>query len=58
MEKINEKTLEVLNDIISYYQAIPLSCSPANSRIYEIEKIIAGLTAAKFDIARKLSAAK
>lgn len=58
MEKINENTLEVLNDVISYYQSISLSGSIANSRIYEIEKIISGLTAAKFDIARKLSAAK
>lgn len=58
MEKINDKTIEVLNDVISYYQSISLSGSIANSRIYEIEKIISGLIAAKFDIARKLSASK
>lgn len=58
MEKINENTLDVLNDVIYYYQSISLSGSIANSRIYEIERIISGLTAAKFDIARKLSATK
>lgn len=58
MEKINENTLDVLNDVIYFYQSISLSGSISNSRIYEIEKIISGLTAAKFDIARKLSAAK
>ena len=58
MEKLNANTIEVLNDVISYYQSISLSGSISNSRIYEIEKIIAGLIAAKFDIARKLSAVK
>lgn len=55
MDIFSYESIEHLNKLISYYQSVSFAAGTTNSRIYELEQIIGGLTKCKFEIARKLA---